>query len=315
MKTVLIAGGTGFLGSHLCELFLEKGYKVIAVDNNVTGSTKNIMYINDNEHFTYIEQDVTEPFEVQHPIDYVLHFASPASPIDYQEIPIKTLMAGSYATHNLLELAKKHNARFLMASTSEVYGDPLVHPQTEDYWGNVSSIGLRSCYDEAKRYAEACVMAYHRKYGIQTRIVRIFNTYGARMRADDKRVVPEFINQALNNQDITVFGDGSQTRSFCYVKDLIGGIYKLLLSEETLPTNIGNPTEYSMNDFANLIIRLTGSSSKIIYEPLPEHDPKRRKPDITKAKKVLNWEPKVFPEEGLKYTIEYFKEHKVTKSR
>lgn len=310
MKTALITGGAGFLGSHLCDLLLERGYKVIAMDNFITGHRRNIAHLGRNPDFRFIEQDVSVAMHVDEDIDYILHFASPASPIDYQQVPIETLMVGSMGTRNALELAKEKNARLLLASTSEVYGDPEINPQVENYWGNVNPIGVRSCYDEAKRFAEAITMAYRRKHGVDTRIVRIFNTYGPRMRANDGRVVPAFITQALNNEPITVFGEGRQTRSFCYYSDLIEGIYRLLLSDELLPTNIGNPTEMTILEFAQEVIGLTGSKSRIIHKELPKDDPQLRRPDITKAKRVLQWEPKVPLHEGLKHTIDYFRDLK-----
>jgi dTDP-glucose 4,6-dehydratase len=305
---VLIAGGSGFIGSHLCDFFLKEGHSVIAVDNFITGSKKNIEHLFDNKKFRFIEHDVIERLKIDEKIDAILHFASPASPVFYLKYPIETLKVGAYATHNLLELARKNNARFLMASTSEVYGDPAEHPQKESYWGNVNSIGPRSVYDEAKRYSEAVTMAYHTHYGLETRIVRIFNTYGERMMADDGRVIPNFINQALKNEPITVYGDGNQTRSFCYVSDLVSGIYKLLLSDEIEPVNLGNPLEFTLKDFALYIKKMLASSSEIVYKILPQDDPKQRQPDITKAKNILNWEPKVGIEEGLKRTIKYFED-------
>jgi len=304
MKSI-VTGGAGFLGSHLCEYLLEKGHEVICVDNLITGSTKNIEHIKSNR-FTYICHDVTKPIYFGDKIDYIYHFASPASPIDYLELPIQTLKVGALGTYNMLGLAKAQNARLLLASTSEVYGDPLVNPQPETYWGNVNPIGPRGVYDEAKRYAEAITMAYHRYHGIDTRIVRIFNTYGPRMRINDGRVVPNFIKQALTGEDITVYGDGSQTRSFCYVSDLIEGIYRLMMSDHSDPVNIGNQAEMSMLQFAEVIIEITNSKSKIVYEKLPEDDPKVRRPDIRKAKELLGWEPKVELREGLRQTINYF---------
>ncbi len=307
MGRALITGGAGFLGSHLCELFLERGHEVICVDNFITGNPANIRHLFGRDDFTFIKHDVTNYIHIDGPLDYVLHFASPASPIDYLEKPIQTLKVGSLGTHKTLGVAKDKNARYLIASTSEVYGDPLVHPQKEDYWGNVNPVGPRGVYDEAKRFAEAMTMAYHRFHGVDTRIVRIFNTYGPRMRVRDGRVVPAFISQALRDQPLTVFGDGSQTRSFCYVSDLIEGIYLLLMSNETQPTNIGNPSEMTVLQFAQEIKRLTGTKAPIEFRPLPEDDPKIRKPDISKAKKLFNWEPKVPLEQGLKKTIEYFR--------
>ena len=304
MKSI-VTGGAGFLGSHLCDYLLEKGHEVICVDNLITGTTKNIEHLN-SDRFTYIRHDVTKPIYFGDKIDYIFHLASPASPIDYLELPIQTLKVGALGTYNLLGLAKEQGARFLLASTSEVYGDPLVNPQPETYWGNVNPIGPRGVYDEAKRYAEAITMAYHRYHGIDTRIVRIFNTYGPRMRVNDGRVVQNFIMQALSGEDITVYGDGSQTRSFCYVSDLIEGIYRLMMSDFTDPVNIGNPAEMSVLEFAKVIIEITGSKSKIVYENLPVDDPKVRRPDISKAKELLGWEPKVELREGLSKTIEYF---------
>jgi dTDP-glucose 4,6-dehydratase len=303
----LITGGAGFLGSHLCDLFLGRGHEVICVDNFLTGSPENIKHLFGREGFSFIKHDVTNYIYVEGAVDYVLHFASPASPIDYLEKPIQTLKVGSLGTHITLGLAKEKKARFLIASTSEVYGDPLIHPQKEDYWGNVNPVGPRGVYDEAKRFAEAMTMAYHRFHGVETRIVRIFNTYGERMRVNDGRVVPAFISQALKNEPLTVFGDGSQTRSFCYVSDLIEGIYRLLMSDENNPTNIGNPNEMTVLQFANEIKRLVGSNAPIDFRPLPEDDPKIRRPDISKARALLGWEPVVPLEEGLKRTIEYFR--------
>lgn len=306
-KTVLITGAAGFLGSHLCDRFLREGYKVVGMDNLITGNLKNIEHLFPLPDFDFYHHDVSKFVHVPGKLDYILHFASPASPIDYLKIPIQTLKVGSLGTHNLLGLARVKNARFLIASTSEVYGDPLVHPQTEDYWGNVNPIGPRGVYDEAKRFQEAMTMAYHTYHGIATRIVRIFNTYGPRMRLDDGRALPAFMHQALTGQDLTVFGDGSQTRSFCYVDDLIEGIYRLLMSDYVYPVNIGNPVEITIKEFAEEVVALTGSKSKIIYKPLPTDDPKQRKPDITRAKEVLGWEPKVSRSEGLKITLDYFK--------
>ena len=305
--TSVVTGGAGFLGSHLCDLLLARGHKVIAIDNFVTGAVDNIAHLGGNTRFKFIQQDVTEFIFLDVPVDYVWHFASPASPIDYLEIPIQTLKVGSLGTHKALGLAKNKRARFLLASTSEIYGDPLVHPQTEDYWGNVSTIGPRGCYDEAKRFAEAMTMAYHREHGVDTRIVRIFNTYGPRMRLNDGRVVPAFISQALRNKPLTVFGAGRQTRSFCYVSDLIEGIYKLMNSLTTSPVNIGNPHEMTVLSFAQEIIRATGSRSKIVHKPLPQDDPKQRQPDITRARTILDWQPKIALREGLQATIEYFR--------
>jgi dTDP-glucose 4,6-dehydratase len=303
----VITGAAGFLGSHLSDLLLARGHKVIGLDNFVTGSVDNISHLGGNKNFKFIQQDVTEFIFLDSPVDYVWHFASPASPIDYLQIPIQTMKVGSLGTHKALGLAKNKNARFLVASTSEIYGDPLVHPQTEEYWGNVNTIGPRGCYDEAKRFAEALTMAYHREHKVETRIVRIFNTYGPRMRLNDGRVVPAFISQALTNKPITVFGKGTQTRSFCYVSDLIEGIYRLMMSDYDLPVNIGNPTEMTMLQFAEAIIKATKSKSKIVHKPLPQDDPKQRKPNITKAKAILKWEPKVPLAEGMEKTITYFK--------
>lgn len=305
--TSVVLGAAGFLGSHLTDLLLARGHKVIGIDNFVTGSVDNISHLGGNRRFKFIQQDVTEFIFLDMPVQYVWHFASPASPIDYLELPIQTLKVGSLGTHKALGLAKNKRARFLLASTSEIYGDPLVHPQPEEYWGNVNSIGPRGCYDEAKRFAEAMTMAYNKEHGVQTRIVRIFNTYGPRMRLHDGRVVPAFISQALKNKSITVFGRGSQTRSFCYVSDLIEGIYRLMLSDYDLPVNIGNPAEMTVLDFAKEIIQATRSRSKIVFKPLPQDDPKQRRPDITKARKLLGWEPKVPLAQGLVKTIEYFR--------
>ncbi len=306
-ERVLITGAAGFLGSHLCDRFIKEGYLVIGMDNLITGDMKNIAHLQTNSDFKFINHDVTKHITIDGDIKYILHFASPASPIDYLKIPIQTLKVSSLGTHNCLGLAKAKNARFLIASTSEVYGDPLVHPQTEDYWGNVNPIGPRGCYDEAKRFAEAITMAYHTYHKVDTRIVRIFNTYGPRMRLNDGRVLPAFIGQALRGEDLTVFGDGSQTRSFCYVDDLVEGIYRLLLSDYSLPVNIGNPSEITIKQFGDEIIKLTGTKQKMIYKPLPQDDPKQRQPDITRAKKLLGWEPKVNRAEGLKITYDYFK--------
>jgi len=308
MSRALITGGAGFLGSHLCDLFLARGHEVICVDNFLTGSPENIKHLFGRDGFSFIKHDVTNFIYVDGALDYVLHFASPASPIDYLEKPIQTLKVGSLGTHKALGLAKDKKARYLLASTSEVYGDPLVHPQKEDYWGNVNPVGPRGVYDEAKRFAEAMTMAYHRFHGVETRIVRIFNTYGERMRVNDGRVVPAFISQALRDEPLTVFGDGSQTRSFCYVSDLVDGIYRLLMSNETMPTNIGNPSEMTVLQFAEEIKRLVGTSAPIEFRPLPEDDPKIRRPDITKARTLLGWEPRVPLEDGLRRTIDYFRE-------
>lgn len=306
-KRILITGAAGFLGSHLCDRFIREGYKVVGMDNLITGNLKNIEHLFPHPDFEFYHHDVTKFVHVPGELDYILHFASPASPIDYLKIPIQTLKVGSLGTHNLLGLARVKNARFLIASTSEVYGDPLVHPQNEDYWGNVNPIGPRGVYDEAKRFQEAITMAYHTYHGLETRIVRIFNTYGPRMRLDDGRALPAFMHQALTGQDITVFGDGSQTRSFCYVDDLVEGIYRLLMSDYAQPVNIGNPVEITIKEFAEEVVALTGSKSKIIYKPLPTDDPKQRKPDISRAKEILGWEPKVSRSEGLKITLDYFK--------
>ena len=305
--TSVVTGAAGFLGSHLTDLLVARGHKVIGIDNFVTGSVDNIAHLGGNPNFKFIQQDVTEFIFLEGPVDYVWHFASPASPIDYLELPIQTLKVGSLGTHKALGLAKEKKARFLIASTSEIYGDPLVHPQPEEYWGNGNTIGLRGCYDEAKRFAEALTMAYHREHKVETRIVRIFNTYGPRMRINDGRVVPAFISQAIKNKPVTVFGQGTQTRSFCYVSDLIEGIYRLMMSKYDLPVNIGNPTEMTMVEFAKQIIHATNSKSKIVFKPLPQDDPKQRKPDIAKAKKLLKWEPKVKLADGLKDTIKYFR--------
>jgi dTDP-glucose 4,6-dehydratase len=307
MKTVLITGAAGFLGSHLCDRFIEEGFKVIGMDNLITGDLKNIEHLFPLENFEFYHHDVSKFVHVPDKLDYILHFASPASPIDYLKIPIQTLKVGSLGTHNLLGLAKAKNARILIASTSEVYGDPLVHPQTEDYYGNVNTIGPRGVYDEAKRFQESITMAYHRFHGLETRIVRIFNTYGPRMRLNDGRVIPAFMGQALRGEDLTVFGDGSQTRSFCYVDDQVEGIFRLLFSDYAYPVNIGNPNEISILDFATEIIKLTNTSQKIIFKPLPQDDPLQRQPDITLAKKLFNWFPKVDRQEGMKLTYDYFK--------
>ncbi len=306
-KRVLITGAAGFLGSHLCDRFIKEGYDVVAMDNLITGDIKNIEHLFPLQNFEFYHHDVSKFIHVSGHLDYILHFASPASPIDYLKIPIQTLKVGSLGIHNCLGLAKDKGARVLIASTSEIYGDPLVHPQNEAYWGNVNPIGPRGVYDEAKRFQEAMTMAYHTFHGLETRIVRIFNTYGPRMRLNDGRALPAFIGQALRGEDLTVFGDGSQTRSFCYVDDLIEGIYRLLLSDYHFPVNIGNPNEISLKDFAEEVLKLTGSSVKIVYKPLPVDDPKQRQPDITKAKQILGWEPKVDRAEGLRKTYEYFK--------
>jgi dTDP-glucose 4,6-dehydratase len=306
-KRILITGAAGFLGSHLCDRFIKEGYHVIGMDNLITGDLMNIEHLFKLEQFEFYHHDVTKFIHVPGRLDYILHFASPASPIDYLKIPIQTLKVGAHGTHNCLGLAKAKGARILVASTSEVYGDPLVHPQTEEYWGNVNPVGPRGVYDEAKRFMESITMAYNRFHGVETRIIRIFNTYGPRMRLNDGRALPAFIGQALRGEDLTVFGDGSQTRSFCYVDDLVEGIYRLLMSDYDLPVNIGNPSEISLKDFAEEIIQLTGTDQKIVYKPLPVDDPKQRKPDITKAKEILGWEPKVSRSEGLKITYGYFK--------
>ena len=306
MPRTLITGGAGFLGSHLCERFLAEGHEVICMDNLITGNPDNVAHLFGNPNFTFVHHDVTNYIYVAGELDYVLHFASPASPIDYLKLPIQTLKVGSLGTHNALGLAKAKGARFLIASTSEVYGDPLIHPQTEDYWGNVNPIGFRGVYDEAKRFGESITMAYHRYHGVETRLLRIFNTYGPRMRLDDGRALPAFMGQALRGEPITVFGDGSQTRSFCYVDDLVEGIYRLLMSDETGPVNIGNPDEVSIKEFAEEVVALTGSKSTISYKDLPADDPKTRKPDISKARRVLGWEPTVDRADGLRRTLDYF---------
>ncbi len=306
-KRILITGAAGFLGSHLCDRFIKEGFDVIAMDNLITGDLKNIEHLFKLKEFEFYHHDVSKFIHVSGPLDYILNFASPASPIDYLKIPIQTLKVGSLGTHNCLGLALAKKARILVASTSEVYGDPLVHPQTEEYWGNVNPVGPRGVYDEAKRFQEAITMAYHTFHGVETRMVRIFNTYGPRMRLNDGRALPAFIGQALRGEDLTVFGDGSQTRSFCYVDDLIEGIYRLLMSDYAQPVNIGNPIEISLKDFAEEIIQLTGTTQKIVYKDLPKDDPKQRQPDITKARELLGWEPKVSRAEGLKITYEYFK--------
>ncbi len=305
--TAIVTGGAGFLGSHLCDKLLSEGLKVVCIDNLLTGNMENIAHLFTNENFSFIKHDVTNYIFVPGRIDYILHFASPASPIDYLKFPIQTLKVGSLGTHKALGLAKEKKARFLLASTSEVYGDPSVHPQSEDYWGNVNPIGPRGVYDEAKRFAEAITMAYNRFHGVETRIVRIFNTYGPRMRLDDGRALPAFVGQALRGEDLTVFGDGSQTRSFCFVSDLVNGIYKLLMSNEVEPVNIGNPDEITIKQFAEEVLKITKSKSKIAYKELPVDDPKIRQPNIEKAERILNWKPKVDRSEGLKITIDYFK--------
>ncbi|MFM8840493.1 MAG: UDP-glucuronic acid decarboxylase family protein [bacterium] len=308
MPRILITGGAGFLGSHLCDKFIGKGYDVICMDNLITGSTDNIAHLIGNDHFRFIHHDVTEYMYVDGDLDAILHFASPASPVDYLRYPIQTLKVGSLGTHKALGLAKAKNARFLLASTSEVYGDPLIHPQEETYWGNVNPVGIRGVYDEAKRFAEAMTMAYHRYHGLETRIIRIFNTYGPRMRIEDGRAIPAFMSQALRGEALTVFGDGSQTRSVCYVDDLVEGIYRLLLSDESDPVNIGNPDELSMLDLAKEILEISGSSSTITFRDLPQDDPKVRQPDITRARAILKWEPMVQRREGLIKTLDYFKQ-------
>jgi len=307
LDRVLITGAAGFLGSHLCDRFIREGYHVIGMDNLITGSLSNIQHLFPLPQFEFYHHDVTKFISVPGDLKYILHFASPASPIDYLKIPIQTLKVGAMGTHNCMGLAKDKKARILVASTSEVYGDPMVHPQTEEYWGNVNPVGPRGVYDEAKRYMEAITTAYHSFHGVESRIVRIFNTYGPRMRLNDGRALPAFIGQALRGEDLTVFGDGSQTRSFCFVDDLVEGIYRLLMSDYNLPVNIGNPDEISLKDFAEEILELTGNKVKIIYKPLPVDDPKQRQPDISKAKKILGWEPRIKRKEGLKITYEYFK--------
>jgi dTDP-glucose 4,6-dehydratase len=307
MKRVLITGGAGFLGSHLCDRFIKEGHYVIAMDNLITGDLRNIEHLFKHPNFEFYHHDVSKFIHIPGELDYILHFASPASPIDYLKIPIQTLKVGSLGIHNCLGLARVKKARVIIASTSEVYGDPLVHPQTEEYWGHVNPVGPRGVYDEAKRFQEAMTMAYHTYHGVETRIVRIFNTYGPRMRLNDGRVLPAFIGQALRGEDLTIFGDGTQTRSFCYVDDLVEGIYRLLLSDYAYPVNVGNPSEITMNEFAEEIIKLTGTDQKVVHKPLPKDDPKQRQPDITKAREILGWEPKVNRAEGLKITYEYFK--------
>ncbi|HEB53276.1 MAG TPA: SDR family oxidoreductase [bacterium] len=308
MPRILITGAAGFLGSHLCDRFIREGFEVVGMDNLITGDLRNLEHLFPKAEFTFYHQDVSNYIHVSGPLDYILHFASPASPIDYLKIPIQTLKVGSLGTHNCLGLAKEKKARILVASTSEVYGDPTVHPQTEEYWGNVNPVGPRGVYDEAKRFQEAMTMAYHTYHGLETRIIRIFNTYGPRMRLNDGRVLPAFIGQALRGEDLTVFGDGSQTRSFCFVDDLVEGIYRLLHSDYPHPVNIGNPDEITIKEFAEEIIKLTGTDQKIIYKPLPKDDPTQRRPDITKAREILGWEPKVARAEGLKITYEAFKQ-------
>ncbi|MFK7846872.1 MAG: UDP-glucuronic acid decarboxylase family protein [Rhodothermales bacterium] len=306
MKRTLVTGGAGFLGSHLCDRFIKEGHEVICVDNFITGRPDNVAHLFGNPKFSFIEHDITNYIYVEGPLDYILHFASPASPVDYLKYPIQTLKVGALGTHKALGLAKSKRARFLIASTSEVYGDPLVHPQSEEYWGNVNPIGLRGVYDEAKRFAEAMTMAYHRYHDVETRLIRIFNTYGPRMRLDDGRALPTFMKQALAGEPITVFGDGSQTRSFCYVDDLVEGIFRLLMSDEVEPVNIGNPDEISILDFAREVVELTGSKSEIIFKDLPADDPKVRQPDISKARNILQWSPQVDRKAGLRRTLEFF---------
>ncbi|MBC7554673.1 MAG: SDR family oxidoreductase [Taibaiella sp.] len=308
-KRILITGAAGFLGSHLCDRFLKEGFSVVGMDNLLTGNIKNIEHLFPVKEFEFYHHDISKFVHVPGNIDYILHFASPASPIDYLKMPIQTLKVGALGTHNLLGLAKSKGSRILVASTSEVYGDPLEHPQTEEYWGNVNPVGPRGVYDEAKRFMESITMAYHTFHKLDTRIIRIFNTYGPRMRLDDGRALPTFMSQALRGEDITVYGDGSQTRSFCYVDDLVEGIYRLLMSDYPRPVNIGNPSEITLLQFAEEVIALTGTTSKIVYEPLPQDDPKQRQPNITKAREILGWEPKVDRHEGLKRTLEYFKLH------
>ncbi len=306
-KTIVITGGAGFIGSHLCDRLLNEGFKVICIDNFITGTINNIEHLLGEKNFRFIEQDVTKHIDIRGDVWCVLHFASLASPVDYLRFPIQTLKVGSLGTHNVLGLAKSKKARFMLASTSEVYGDPLVHPQTEDYWGNVNPVGVRGCYDESKRFAEALTMAYHRVHKIDTRIVRIFNTYGERMRINDGRVVPNFIFQALKNRPLTIYGKGNQTRSFCYISDLVEGIFRLILSKYNGPVNLGNPAEFTILEFAKIVSRITGTKSRIIFRPLPQDDPKQRQPDISKAKKILKWQPQVALEEGITKTVEWFR--------
>ena len=308
---IIVSGAAGFIGSHMCDRLLAEGHTVVGLDNFLTGAERNLAHLQSHPQFRLIRQDVTQPFALDGQIDTVLHMASPASPKDYLEHPIETLDVGSAGTRRMLELAKNHNARFLLTSTSESYGDPLVHPQVETYWGNVNPVGPRSCYDESKRFAEALTMAFHRAHNVRTNIARIFNTYGPRMKLNDGRVVPAFLDQALRGEPITVFGDGSQTRSFCYVSDLVDGLYRLMQSDERFPVNLGNPQEMTILEFAERIRRLTGSNSRMIHEPLPQDDPKQRKPDIGKAQSLLGWEPRVSLEEGLRQTIDYFRQVQV----
>jgi len=308
-KTILITGGAGFIGSHLCDFLLNKNFKIICVDNLITGNKKNIEHLSNNQNFKFINQDISKHITINENLDYILHLASPASPVDYQKIPIQTLKVGSLGTHNTLGLALTKKAKYLLASTSEVYGDPLVNPQPETYWGNVNPIGVRGCYDESKRFAEALVMAYHRIHNVDIRIARIFNTYGPRMSKDDGRVVPNFITQAVSNKPLTIYGDGKQTRSFCYINDLIEGIYRLMMSNINEPVNLGNPEEHTILEFAEKIKKITKSKSKIVFKDLPIDDPRVRCPDISKAKKILNWEPKFTLGNGLKETIEFFKQN------
>ncbi len=304
---IIVAGGAGFIGSHMCDRLLAEGHSVIALDNFLTGASENLAHLNGGGRFRFLRHDIVRPIEIDGPVDAVINMASPASPKDYLEYPIETLEVGSMGTKNMLDLARKHNARFLLTSTSECYGDPHVHPQVETYWGNVNPVGPRSCYDESKRFAEALTMAYHRKHGLRTSIARIFNTYGPRMKLDDGRVVPAFLDQALRGAPMTVFGDGSQTRSFCYVSDMVDGLYRLMQSDERYPVNLGNPLELTIREFAERIKGLTGAKSEIEYQQLPEDDPKQRRPDIGKARRVLGWEPKVGLEEGLRETVAYFR--------
>jgi len=306
-RIVIITGGAGFIGSHLCDRLISEGFKVICLDNFITGKLKNIKHLIKEKNFKFLKHNVTKYIDIKGKVDYVLHFASPASPVDYLEFPIQTLKVGSLGTHNALGLAKVKKAKFMLASTSEVYGDPLVHPQPESYWGNVNPVGVRGCYDEAKRFAEAIAMSYYRVHKIDTKIVRIFNTYGPRMRVDDGRVIPNFIYQALNNKPITIYGKGMQTRSFCYIDDLIEGIFRLMNSKVNDPINLGNPDEFTMLKLAKLVVKLTGTKSKLIFKPLPQDDPQKRQPDITRAKKILKWQSKTRLEDGLKKTIEWFK--------